>query len=203
VTTRGGGPVDEGDYPLYLGERLAAAAAEGLQLELIEIWAQATGSDRLSFLSGARPLEANGWKEMGALLAAAHSPNNLAKGRRAYPSTTESSTYSAAKTTDGDTSTAWRSVAGYDKQWIYVDLGQHYAISRIRLAWDAAYASDYMIQIYVGGTTWETIHRVTGADGGVDDLRGLSGLGRYIRVFATRRGSFLKNYSLQEIEIYP
>jgi hypothetical protein len=28
VTTRGGGPIDEGDYPLYLAERLAGGASE-------------------------------------------------------------------------------------------------------------------------------------------------------------------------------
>ena len=50
VTTAGGGPVDEGDYPIYLGERLAAAIAKGLQVEVVEIWPQATGSDRRTFL---------------------------------------------------------------------------------------------------------------------------------------------------------
>src|SRR5690606_19002620 len=70
VTGNGGGPADEGDYPVYLGERLAEGMAQGLQLEVVEIWPQASGSDRLTFLSGARPLEANGWKELGRMLAA-------------------------------------------------------------------------------------------------------------------------------------
>lgn len=203
VTKSGGGPVDEGDYPLYLGERLAAGVAQGLELEVIEIWPQATGTDRLTFLSGARPAEAKGWKEFGGMLAAAESPRNLAKGKRAYPSTTESSTYSASKTTDGSATTGWRSVAGTDKQWIYVDLGQHYSISRVRLTWDEAYASEYTIQTQVSGNNWANIHWASGANGGVDDIRGLSGVGRYIRVFATKRGTSARNYGLKEIEIYP
>lgn len=206
VTHSGGGPVDEGDYPLYLGERLVVAAAQGLQLEMIEIWPQATGSDRRTFLSGDRPQEATGWKEFGALLAAAQAPKNLAKGRPAYPSSIESSSYNAAKATDADLLTGWRSASGADKQWIYVDLGRRAAISRVRLTWGAAYASEYMIQMHVSGTTWVTIHRVSGANGGVDDIRGLSGLGglgRLIRVFATKRSSPATNYSLLEIEIYP
>jgi hypothetical protein len=203
VTRSGGGPVDEGDYPIYLGERLAAAVAQGLQVEVVEIWPQASGADRLTFLSGERPKEANAWAEFGVMMAAAQSPRNLASGKKAYPSSTESSTYSAAKVTDGALTTAWRSLAGTDKQWIYVDLGQRYSVSRVRLTWDAAFASEYTIQVHVSGNTWQTIYRTTVGDGNVDDIRGLNTVGRMVRVFATRRGSTLRNYSLKEFEIYP
>jgi hypothetical protein len=203
VTRSGGGPIDEGDYPIYLGERLAAAVAKGLELEVVEIWPQASGTDKQTFLSGARPLEATGWKEFATMLAAAQSPRNLAKGRKAYPSSTESSAYSAVKVTDGSTSTGWRSVAGADKQWIYVDLGQRYSISRVRLTWDTTYASEYTIQVQVSSNNWTTIYKTSAGDGGVDDLRGLSGVGRFIRVFATKRGTTARNYGLKEFEIYP
>jgi hypothetical protein len=203
VTKSGGGPVDEGDYPIYLGERLAAAVGQGLQIEGVEIWPQPSGADRLTFLSGQRPLEAKGWAEFGVMMAAAQSPTNLAKGKKAYPSSTESSTYSAAKVTDGSLTTAWRSLAGTDKQWIYVDLGQRYSISRVRLTWDAAFASEYTIQVYVSSNTWQTIYKTTTGDGNVDDIRGLNTTGRMVRVFATKRGSTLRNYSIEEFEIYP
>jgi hypothetical protein len=203
VTRSGGGPADEGAYPIYLGERLAAAVAQGLEIEVIEIWPQASGADRLTFLSGERPLEANAWAEFGVMMAVAQSPLNLAKGKKAYPSSTESSTYSAAKVTDGSLTTSWRSLAGTDKQWIYVDLGQRYSISRVRLTWDAAFASEYTIQVHVSGNTWQTIYKTTTGDGYVDDIRGSSTVGRMVRVFATKRGSTLRNYSLEEFEIYP
>jgi hypothetical protein len=202
VTRSGGGPVDEGDYPIYLGERLAAAVAQGLELEVVEIWPQASGTDKLTFLSGARPLEATGWKEFGVMLAAAQSPRNLAKGRKAYPSSTESNSYSAAKVSDGNVSSSWHSAAG-DKQWIYVDLGQRYAISRVRLIWDAAYASEYTLQVQVSSNNWATIYKTTAGDGGIDDLRGLTGMGRFVRVFATKRGTTARNYGLKELEVYP
>jgi hypothetical protein len=203
VTRNGGGPIDEGDYPVYLGERLAEGIAQGLELEVVEIWPEATGNDGLTFLSGARPLEADGWKEFGKMLAVAQSPHNLAKGRKAYPSSTESSAYSAAKVTDGSIETSWHSVSGTEKQWIYVDLGQHYSLSRVRLTWDsAAYASEYTIQTMVSSNNWATIYRTTSGDGGVDDIR-LNAVGRYIRVFATKRSSTARNYVLKEFEIYP
>jgi hypothetical protein len=170
---------------------------------VIEIWPQASGADRLTFLSGERPLEANAWAELGVMMAVAQSPLNLAKGKTAYPSSTESSTYSAAKVTDGSLTSSWRSLAGTDKQWIYVDLGQRYSISRVRLTWDAAFAAEYTIQVHVSGNTWQTIYKTTTGDGYVDDIRGLSTVGRMVRVFATKRGSTLRNYSLKEFEIYP
>ncbi|MDY6946108.1 MAG: discoidin domain-containing protein [Pseudomonadota bacterium] len=203
VTRSGGGPVDEGDYPVYLGQRLAAGISQGLQLEVIEVWPQATGSDRLTFLSGARPKEAGGWKEFGRMLAAAGSPRNLAQGRRAYPSSSESSMYGPAKATDGSAASSWHSAAGPDKQWIYVDLGQRYSISRLRLTWDSAHASQYHVQTRISANNWATIYRTSAGDGGVDDILGLNAVGRYIRVFATKRGTAARNYGLKEIEIYP
>jgi hypothetical protein len=171
---------------------------------MIEIWSQPTGNDRLTFLSGSRPQEANAWKELGAMMAAAQSPTNLAKGKKAYPSSTENSTYAAGKATDGSATSSWRSVPGTtDKQWIYVDLGQRYSISRVRLTWDAAYASEYTIQTLVSTNNWATIYKTSAGNGGVDDIRGLTGVGRQIRVFATKRGSSTRNYALKEIEIYP
>jgi hypothetical protein len=202
VTTRGGGPVDEGDYPIYLARRLASGVHQGLQLRLVEIWAQPSGSDGSTFLSGSRPLEATGWKEFGGIMAAVQAQKNVAKGKHTYPSSTQSG-YPAAYATDGSTSTRWTSVAGDDTQWIYVDLGQRYPISRVRLSWDAAHASEYTIQTLTNGTTWTSIYTTSAGDGGVDDIRPLSGFGRYIRIFAHKRGTLLKNYSLREIEVYP
>ncbi|WP_161966071.1 discoidin domain-containing protein [Steroidobacter cummioxidans] len=202
VTTRGGGPADEGDYPLYLAQRLAAGAQQGLQLRMVEIWAQASGSDDATFLSGLRPLEATGWKEFGGIMAAVQAQKDVAKGKPAYASSTQSG-FPASYALDGSTETRWSSAPGNDKQWIYVDLGQRYPISRVRLNWDAAHASEYTIQTLTSGTTWTTIYQTSAGDGGVDDVRGLTGLGRYVRIFAHKRGTSLQNYQLREIEVYP
>jgi hypothetical protein len=202
VTTRGGGPADEGAYPIYLARRLAAGVQQGLQLRMVEIWAQASGSDGATFLSGLRPAEATGWKEFGGIMAAVQAQKNLAKGRPVSASSSQSGT-STASTTDGSTSTRWSSVTSTNDQWIRIDLGQRYPISRVRLSWDAAHASEYTIQTLINGTTWTTIYKTSAGNGGVDDIRSLSGFGRYIRVFAHKQGTQLGKYSLREIEVYP
>lgn len=201
VTTRGGGPIDDGDYPLYLAERLTTALAQGMTLEFVDIWAVANGSDGKNFLNDARPREAAAWRTFARSIAAATSQENLAAGRKAYASSTAGSTYSAAKAVDGQRATSWRSTTG-DKHWIYVDLGQRYAISRVRLTWDDGFAADYQLQTLDSGTTWTNIHFAKNANGGIDEIAGLSGFGRYVRVFATRRGGSANHYGLKEIEVF-
>ncbi|KJY26937.1 hypothetical protein VR45_35965, partial [Streptomyces sp. NRRL S-495] len=57
------------------------------------------------------------------------------------------------------------------------------------------------IQVSDDGATWRTIASVTSGTGGVQDLTGLSGSGRYIRMYGTARGTSW-GYSLYEIEVY-
>lgn len=203
VTTRGGGPADEGDYPIYLAERLSPALAQGMELEFIDIWAEGSGADNKNFLSGARPQEAVAWKEFAAIIYAAQQKRNIAAARPAYASSNAGGAYSAAKSVDGNAQTYWKSAADAEKQWIYFDLGQRYTISRVQLTWGAGFPSHYQIQTLVSGTTWTNIYSTTIGDGGTDDIAGLTGLGRNIRIFATKRGSAMKAYELKEIEVRP
>ncbi len=125
---------------------------------------------------------------------------NVALNRPAVASTIETSGLVASNATDGSTSTRWSSHA-FDPQWIYVDLGQNYDISRVVLRWEAAYGKDFQIQVSNDASTWTTITSVTGGTGGVNDLSGLSGTGRYVRMYGTARGTQY-GYSLWEFEVY-
>ncbi len=125
---------------------------------------------------------------------------NVALNRPTVASTIETSGLGANNATDGSTSTRWSSNA-FDPQWIYVDLGQNYDISRVVLRWEAAYGKDFQIQVSNDASTWTTITSVAGGTGGVNDLSGLSGTGRYVRMYGTARGTQY-GYSLWEFEVY-
>lgn len=125
---------------------------------------------------------------------------NVALNKPTLVSSTENATFPGSLAVDGNTATRWSS-AFSDPQWIRVDLGQSYSISRVRLAWEAAYGSAYQIQTSPDGNTWTTIWTVTGGDGNLDDLTGLTGTGRYIRVHGTTRATAW-GYSLFEFEVY-
>ncbi|WUR57601.1 ThuA domain-containing protein [Micromonospora chokoriensis] len=124
---------------------------------------------------------------------------NLARGKPARASSFEGA-FTAANAFDGAAGTRWGS-AFSDPQWIDVDLGATYAINRVKLTWEAAYGSGYQIQTSPDGVTFTTIRTVTGGDGGVDDLTGLTGSGRYVRLLGTTRGTAW-GYSLFEFEVY-
>ncbi|GAA3410766.1 discoidin domain-containing protein [Streptosporangium vulgare] len=126
----------------------------------------------------------------------------LSQGRPAASSSKEGSSYSSGKAVDGDlTSTRWASLEGSDPQWIRVDLGAVLPISRVKLFWEDAYGEAYQIQVSADAATWTTIHSTTGGDGGEDDLTGLSGSGRYVRMYGTARGTEY-GYSLYEFQVF-
>jgi glucosylceramidase len=102
---------------------------------------------------------------------------------------------------DGNAGTRWESAQGVDPQWIRVDLGSTQSICRVRLNWETAYGKSYQIQTSNDGTTWTNIYSTTSSDGGIDDLTGLSGIGRYVRMNGTIRATQW-GYSLWEFEIY-
>ncbi|SCY92276.1 Por secretion system C-terminal sorting domain-containing protein [Flavobacterium anhuiense] len=132
-------------------------------------------------------------------------PNvNLALGKTATASTEENATLSANKATDGDgTVSRWASSFANATEWIYVDLGSNYTLNRVVLKWEAAYATQYKVQLSTDNvfTENETISTQTTSDGGTDDLA-VSGTGRYLRILCTAKALAPYGYSLYEIEAY-
>ncbi|WP_433255667.1 discoidin domain-containing protein [Streptosporangium sp. CA-135522] len=142
---------------------------------------------------------------VGALVAtgrAEAAETLLSQGKPAASSSKESSSYSSGKAVDGDlTSTRWASAEGSDPQWIRVDLGAVSPISRVKLFWEAAYGEAYRIQVSDDAATWTTVYSTSTGDGGEDDLTGLSGAGRYVRMYGTARGTDY-GYSLYEFQVF-
>jgi beta-glucanase (GH16 family) len=85
-------------------------------------------------------------------------------------------------------------------QWLSVDLGSQNEISRVVLKWETAYAKGYELQISDDNETWTSLFAATTGNGGTDDVS-LTGTGRYLRLYATERGTEW-GYSLFELEIY-
>jgi chitosanase len=125
----------------------------------------------------------------------------LSRGRPVVASSAESSRYAAAKAVDGAGSTRWASAAGAGSQWLRIDLGALQPVNRVRLVWEAAYAKAYQVQTSVDGATWGNLYATRSGNGGTDDLTRLVGIGRYLRVLTTQRGTGY-GYSLWEVQVY-
>ena len=126
---------------------------------------------------------------------------NLALNKPVTVSSTQSSELGAEKAVDGNSQSRWSS--GFsDNQWIYVDLGNSYAISDVKLAWEAAYAKDYKIQVTDNPDgLWTDLKTVSGNTTLINSYINLSGSGRYLRIIGTARGT-IYGYSLYELEVY-
>lgn len=125
----------------------------------------------------------------------------LSRDRPASSSSDEDSSLTPDKAVDGNASTRWASAEGSDPQWLRIDLGADSTVSKVKLTWEAAYATGYRIEISADGSNWTRLAGTTSGDGGTDEWAGLTGNGRHLRVYGTARGTDY-GYSLYEVEVY-
>jgi beta-glucanase (GH16 family) len=125
---------------------------------------------------------------------------NLALNKSVTASSTETATTPATNAVDGDVNTRWSS-AFADPQWISVDLGADYNLTRVKLTWEAAAGKDFVVQVSSDNVNWSALKTVTANAALVNDYTGLSGHGRYLRIYGTARVTAY-GYSLMEIEAY-
>ncbi|GAA2335676.1 discoidin domain-containing protein [Dactylosporangium salmoneum] len=126
-------------------------------------------------------------------------PVDVARGRPVTVSSTDDPGRQGGAAVDGNAATRWSS-AYADPQWIAVDLGATYNLSRVRLNWEVAYGKAYQIQVSADNANWTTAYSTTTGDGGVDDIA-LSGTGRYVRIYGTQRATQW-GYSLWDLNVY-
>ena len=124
---------------------------------------------------------------------------NLALGRPATASSTESAAYPAGNAFDGDMTTRWSS-AFSDPQYIYVDLGSTYTLCSVVLYWEAAYATAFTIDISTDAVTWTTVATISGNTSTTNTIA-ITGNGRYVRMSGISRATGY-GYSLYEFQVY-
>jgi hypothetical protein len=124
---------------------------------------------------------------------------NVAAGKPATASSSESTTLGPGSVTDADPASRWSSAAS-DPQWVQVDLGQNYNLNHVSLNWEAAAAASYQIQTSTDGTTWTTAATKTGGTSEHIDFP-VTGTARYVRVNGTARQSAY-GYSLYDLKVW-
>ncbi|GAB2497500.1 hypothetical protein GCM10027063_40990 [Promicromonospora xylanilytica] len=127
------------------------------------------------------------------------SGESLALGRPVTTSSIDDPARTGDMAVDGNAGTRWGS-GWSEPEWIAVDLGASYDLSKVVIDWETAFASGYEIQTSPDGETWTTVHTVTDGDGFIDELD-VSGTGRYVRLYATERATQW-GFSVYELEVY-
>ncbi|MFC9331640.1 discoidin domain-containing protein [Kitasatospora sp. NPDC057015] len=115
-------------------------------------------------------------------------------------SSIEVPTLKATNATDGLPATRWSS-AYSNSEWLQVDLGLVRRITSATLAWEAAFAKDYDLQVSTDGTTWTTVSQQRGhTAAGTDKITFPAADARYVKMQGITRGTGY-GYSLYSLEV--
>jgi hypothetical protein len=127
---------------------------------------------------------------------------NLALGKPTSCSGSENGGTSSDNVTDGLLDTRWSS-RFLDGEWLSIDLLKEYAVNRVKLYWEAAYATHYDVQVSTDGLLFQTVYSAQNAKGGVQDILLPDGAvaARYVRVVCHQRNTGYGS-SLWEVEVY-
>ena len=134
-----------------------------------------------------------------------NTPMSIAEGKNAFANLEEED-YPAKNVIDGNSTTRWSSyIEGssaeeLDSAWITIDLGESYHINKVRLAWEAAYGKEYLIQTSDDNITYTTIYSGT-ASGEGEQTFAVEGTGRYLRMQGVKRGTSF-GYSLYSFDAW-
>ncbi len=125
---------------------------------------------------------------------------NIAYKRTITASSVESDEYLASNAVDGDGTTRWASEFA-DNQNLIVDLWQSYTISTVKVAWEAAYASQFQVQVSNDNTTWTTVYENYNATGGTQTIEFTPVSARYVKIYCIKRATEY-GFSIYEFEVY-
>ena len=98
-------------------------------------------------------------------------------------------------------SSAWTNVANPDAEWFAVDLGRIVSVKEVLIKWENAYGKEYLIQVSTDNQNWTTIYHRTNGTGGTEDLTGLSGVGRYVKMQGVKR-ALGYGYSMWDFQVF-
>ena len=127
---------------------------------------------------------------------------NLALGKPTTCSGSENGGTSSDKATDGLLDTRWSS-RFQDGEWLVINLQNTYAVNRVKLYWEAAYATHFDIQLSTDGVQYTAAYTAVNAKGGTQDILLPAGAteARYVRILCHKRNTGYGS-SLYEIEVY-
>ena len=108
---------------------------------------------------------------------------------------------SKANAVDGNVNSRWESNFS-DPQYITVDLGAVYDISRVHIVWENAKAKNYLVLASNDTLSWpDTLKTVVNNDQNDNNWTGLTASRRFVRIYGTERTTPY-GYSIFELEVY-
>ena len=136
------------------------------------------------------------------VLSVSAAETDIARGKTAIACHSESTSLTPDKALDGKSSTRFAAGAGCgDKTWYVLDLGNNYDLSRVRINWEAAHPSSYVLEISTDGNTYTKMKQVDNAAAGWVETA-VSGTGRFLRIREVTRALSQYGMSMWDLEVY-
>jgi hypothetical protein len=108
--------------------------------------------------------------------------------------------HSGSDAVDGNLGTAW--FATGDTNYISVDLGQSYALCKIKVNWFTnGLGKNYLAQVSTDEINWTTIYTRTNNNSTSDSFN-VTGNGRYLRIYVTAKVNSWASLEMAELRIY-
>ena len=127
---------------------------------------------------------------------------NIARGKTAIACHSESGSLTPNKALDGNSGTRFAAGGACpDKTWYILDLGNNYDVTKVRINWEAAHPSAYVLEISQDGQTFTQLKQVTNAAAGWVETS-VSGMGRFLRIREVTRALAQYGMSMWELEVY-
>ncbi len=114
--------------------------------------------------------------------------SELAGGRSASSSSSESASLTPGRAVDGNGSTRWSSRYA-DGEWWQVDLGAARSVSAVAFNWETAYASSYEVRVSTDGVNFRTVSSVSLAQPGWKRTEFSPVSARYVRMHGVKRAT--------------
>lgn len=142
-----------------------------------------------------------GYFALGAI-ALSEAPDhgvNLALGKQVKSAPTpENNNFAAQNLLDGNYNSRFSTKSTGD---VIIDLGKTHHFNEVRVYWEAAYSSEFTIQVSKDNTTWDTVDTVTGKTDYAPTFHSFTEReARYVKINPIRNSN--SGYSIFEVEVY-
>ena len=127
---------------------------------------------------------------------------DIARGKTAIACHSESAALTPDMALDGKSSTRFAAGGGCAHDtWYILDLGDNFDLSKVRINWEAAHPSAYVLEVSKDGQTYTELKTVTDAPTGWVETP-VSGTGRFLRIREVTRALAPYGFSMWDLEVY-